>query len=174
MELFKPSKRILEAICDNEKIIYSYEIIPRTSDKRTNEECSILSLTGLVSKIREFYKIDINDESRKKLDSQKVCDVTWEALCNCLHHGPEDKDIWFGLFLGEKGVCYGFHDGGDYFLNEDIKNQYENKKPIKIFGKNTSHQVGVNFCIYPNSDMIEVDLEKGILYCVQFKRSIIC
>lgn len=176
MELFKPSGKILEAICGEKEVpVVIYEIYPRY-DKITNEKSSILFISGLVSKLCEFYRINLNYETRSKLKSQKIWDVSGEMLENCFNHGPKNKDVWFGLFLGEKGVCYGFCDGGDYFKDSKIKNQYENKIEISEFDKSTfdeNHQTGVDFHIYPFSDMIEVDSENGILYCVQFKENII-
>lgn len=176
MELFKPSGKILEAICGEKEVpVVIYEIYPRY-DKITNEKSSILFISGLVSKLCEFYRINLNDETRSKLKSQKIWDVSGEMLENCFNHGPKNKDVGFGLFLGEKGTCYGFCDGGDYFKDSKIKEQYENKIEITKFdtSEENCQQSGVNSHIYSFSDMIEVDSEKGILYCVQFKENIIC
>jgi hypothetical protein len=135
-----------------------------------------LFISGLNAKVCEFYRINLNDKTRKQLGIQQVWSVSGEVLKNCFDHGPKDKDIQFGLFLGHKGVCYGFQDGGDYFKNNKIKYKYEHKIEITDFDKNTLRdncQSGVNEFIYHFADMIEVDSEKGILYCVQLKGNII-
>ena len=80
------------------------------------------------------------------------------------------------MFFGSEGVCYGFQDGGEFFKNPDIKRQLENKIPFKKFNSDPRGDTcnsGFNDYIFPYSDFIEVNSDKGILYCVQLKENII-
>jgi len=175
MDLFMPSNKILEKICEKDELLCSYDIYPR-GDGRFNEEMTKQFITKLSPVISDFYKINFVQEERSELSVQKIFYVAGESLKNCYDHGPKDKAILFGLFLGNRGVCYGFQDGGDYFKSEKIKYQYENKVEITEFDQNIleeNSQDGVNLDIFPNSDLIEVDSFKGILYCVQLKENII-
>ncbi len=180
MELFKPSKKILENICGNEDfkdLLYKYEVYPR-GDGKFNEDIWGLFITSLYIQIANFYKFSYKKDYMDFLNCQKIADVSSEAFKNCYDHGPKDKNIITGLFLGNKGICYGFCDGGNYFKNEKIKYQYENKIEVtefdsKTLKNNINDQCGVNEFIYPNSDLIEVDSEKGVLYCVQLKENIV-
>lgn len=75
------------------------------------------------------------------------------------------------FFFGSKGVCYGFNDGGNFFKKPEIKNQLENKISFEEFDKNPRGDccnVGFDL-IYRDSDFIEVDSNKGILYLVQLR-----
>lgn len=176
MELFKPSKKVLEFICGQKAPLTAYEIYSRSKSKLMQEEQITLFFSGLSARLCEFYKINLNDETRRQLGVQQVWEVSGEMLKNCFDHGPKDKEILFGLFLGHKGVCYGLQDGGDYFKNDKIKHQYENKIRITEFDKNPLRdncQSGVNDFIYRFADMIEVDSEKGIFYCVQLRKNIV-
>jgi hypothetical protein len=176
MELFKPSKKVLETICGRQTPTILYEIYPRPKTSLMREKQTHLFVSGLSAKLCEFYRINLNDETRKQLGIQQVWEVSGEMLKNCFDHGPKNKDIFFGLFLGNKGICYGFQDGGDYFKSDKIKYQYENKIEITDFDRSTLRancQSGVNDFIYHFADRIEVDAEKGILYCVQLKETII-
>jgi len=175
MKLFCPSQNILEKICKDSRIpLIQYEIYPRINNILDMENLAIV-LSGLKNKLCEFYKIGYDKTERKRIFLSKVFNVVGESLKNCYDHG-KDKEITFGLFLGDKGVCYGFNNGSNYFKDEKIKHQYENKIKITEFDRKTlktNCQVGVNYFIYPNSDFIEVDAETGTLFCAQFKKNII-
>ncbi len=65
---------------------------------------------------------------------------------------------------------------GEFFKDAQIKHQLENKVFFTKFDKNPRSKcvnVGYNHYIFPYSDLIEVDSDKGILYCVQLKENII-
>ena len=176
MDLFKPSIKILERICQGKRRLSYHKIYPR-GDDRFNEEMVNQFVLNLFPIISAFYS-DKNFIRKEKLEqsNQKIYNVSGESIKNCYDHGPKNEKILFGLFLGDDGVCYGFKDGGDYFKNEKIKNKYENKIEITEFDQNTlesNFQVGVNEYIFPNSDIIEIDEKKGILYCVQLKENLL-
>ena len=170
MELFNPSKRILEKICsEGEKPVNSWIIY-----KPFGEGYGVPFFVGIISNILEYYKIDSNKREIKRLSRKKIHASYYEAMKNCFDHGPK-KEVISGLFLGSKGVCYGSLDFGDYFKDKGIKNQYENKIKITKFNWRTkdNSRNGVNEYIYPSSDFIQVDSTKGILYLVQLKENII-
>ncbi len=176
MRLFKPSGKIMEMICSGEKNplihynpLISYEVI---TGQTKGVDGSFL--TGLCSRIEEYYGIGLEKD---RLSTNRVSSVFMEAAENCVKHSPNGKDDFaVGIFLGNNGVCYGFQDGGLYFKYPEIKKQYEAKNKITDFDQ--SHledccQIGVNAYIYPNVDIIEVDNDEGVLYCVQLKDKII-
>lgn len=168
-----PSKNVLEKICsEGENLLISYETYINSQEGSPDP----VFAAGLFSKICAFYRIELSEINESRLSVQKVYNVYGEASKNCINHGSKTEEFSIGLFLGDLGVCYGFKDKGDYFKSEKIKHQYENKIKITEFNSNffgeTCHY-GINDHIFPNSDLIEVDVEKGILYCVQFKENII-
>jgi hypothetical protein len=174
MELFKPSDKILKMICsENEIPLIQYEVFPFSSyeDMQKNQG---LYLEGIRGKILRFYEM-FSEENKERVDLHKTLYLCNEAFKNWVNHSPENSSLESGLFLGSMGVCYGFHDGGDFFKKTEIKNQLENKINFKEFDKNprgkTSRHGFSN--IYKFSDFIEVDSEKGILYCVQLEKNIL-
>jgi len=179
MDFFKPSKKVLEMICNKgENPIISYEIFPFGSN-REMEKILVLSEEGLFGKIIGFYRnegIGLNEETKRRLDYQGVHNVVGEVFKNWADHSPENSNLISGFFFGSKGVCYGFQDKGGFLKNPEIKFQIENKINFKNFNKNpigSTCNVGFNFHIFPCSDFIEVDSDKEILYCVQMKENII-
>lgn len=179
MELFKPSKKVLEIICDNENPVISYQIYPFGSHKEMQEICS-LNEAGLYEQIINFYRKDgiaLNEKSKERLNYEGIYGVIGEVFKNWVYHSPENLDLSVGLFFGSKGICYGVCDGGEFFKNPKIKKQLENKINFEEFNSNPREddccQEGFNAYIFPNSDFIEVDSKKGILYCVQLKENII-
>src|SRR3989339_176609 len=150
-----PSKRILETICDEEIPITTYTLFQKGMKKEQEEKLMKSFLTGLIYQIAENYNYSAKIN---QIDTGKI------------------EPIKFGLFMGSKGICYGFQDSGDYFKSEHTKRIYENKIPIiknqSIENGLQRFRVGVTNFLYPYSDLIEVDTKKGVLYCIQLKESI--
>jgi len=169
MNLFTPPKEILEDIVCNKSSFIHYHIFPQVLDQTLFGEQLAVFLEGLLNEMRGFYRETIPDI--KSLNCQEVGSVVNEALQNASYHGGKgvDSKIVFGLFLGKQGVCYGFHDEGDYFRQPQIKEQYEGKHLITEFddSKGKGFHIGVNEHIFPFSDSIFVDTQEGVLYCVQ-------
>jgi hypothetical protein len=179
MDLFKPSKKVLGMIAsgEKEKFMFYNPLIFYHTYTGLKEDFEPTLSAGVFESIREYYHINHKEENRKRLAVQLVWNVFGEATKNCIEHSLKGREVFtIGFYFGVGGVCYGFNDNGNYFKNDEIKSQYENKLRINKFDKNTLEnncQSGVNQYIYPYSDLIEVDSKKGILYCVQFKESII-
>ncbi len=174
MDLFMPSKKVLEKICgEGEKVHRMYEIYPfGNHESMINLEISYIS--GIYEKIKEFYLINI-EKYEDRLDIQGVSNVIDEVFKNWADHSEVNQNFITGLFLGTFGVCYGFLDEG-FFKKVEIKNQLENKIFFEEFNqtpRGDCNNEGYNYGIFPYSDFIEVDSEKGILYCVQLKENII-
>jgi len=169
-----PSEKVLEMICEDEKPnIYHVAFTPFISEEDM-ENTFRYFIAGLGYIIGEKYKWGI--DLLQSMDMQKIL-VAWEALQNGYVHNPtRDQPIHYSLIMGSKGVCHGFQDSGDYFKKEETKKIFESKTKIR---KRTGFErgidcfrIGVNQYIYKYSDLIEVDIEKGILYCVQLKSSL--
>lgn len=169
MELFKPSKKILEMISPDGSYLSNYEFYLRKDIKNQIRNVYNSFFPSLCSKFSLFYKFD-SEKNREFFQSPFV--IVGEMFKNCIEHGK--GNVGFGLFLGDNGACYAFCDEGDYFKENKIKFQYENKIPLKNLKRKTkrNRRRGVEN-IFSNSDLIEVDSRKGILYCVQLKESII-
>ncbi len=178
MGLFKPSERVLEMICsDKETPLIQYEIYPFGSEKEM-QDLLVQYCSGVFEKIINFYREDglgLNEENKRRLNYQGISHVLVESFKNWIDHSPENSNLITGLFLGSVGVCYGFKDGGDFYQKPNIKNQLENKIGFTEFDSNprgSTCKVGFNL-IYEDSDFIEVDSKKGILYIVQLKKNLI-
>lgn len=164
MELFTPSKKMLEAICLDEEPMIHYSII---SPQMANDLNSFMC--GLLAEIANYYRFfPIYNEWNTQVAGQIACEI----ISNAHNHGPKGKPIEFGLFLGKKGICYGVRDEGKFFKLQKTKEQFEKKILVTKFDENDvgGYRVGINRFVFPYSDMIEVDKGKGILYCVLFKK----
>jgi len=175
MELFKPSKKVLDMICsDGKKVLSMYEIYPfGVYDEMMN--LVRLYVPGILEKVWTFYELNL-EKDRNRLNIQGVFGFLTEIFYNWATHSADGTDFFSGLFLGDLGVCHGFKDE-NFFKKPEIKNQLENKISFKEFNKNprngkTSRHRGYNN-IFPESDFIEVDSEKGVLYCVQLRKNLI-
>lgn len=175
---FMPSDRVLEEICgDREELVFHYIEIPSGLSNKQIERTLRSILVGTIYQVAENFKwgLDVRGQMRTK----KLLIVN-EALKNAVVHGSRNQSsVQYGLFLGDLGVCYGFRDGGDYFRSEEVKRLFESKTPVTRFQRPTEEFLrlsgwgaGVNKHIYPYSDIIEVDTGEGVLYCVQYKRSL--
>lgn len=170
MELFKPSKKILEMICKKrEKPLISYEIYLRENLSYNLRGVYNLFFPSLNTRLSEFYRFTQEEEQEY---FQYTLQPVEDAFGNCVDHGKGDISI--GIFLGSKGVCYGFLDEGDYFKSKKTKSQFENKIPLINLKPKTEHnrRTGVNQIIFPCTDFIEVDSEKGILYFVLLNETV--
>ena len=58
MQLFKPSKAILEKICDGEELVATYRIFPPNPFPRTLETMMCTSVMGVLYEIAEYYRGD--------------------------------------------------------------------------------------------------------------------
>lgn len=179
MDFFKPSEKVLEMICEEgENLIFSYEVFPFGSIKEM-EELTPLYCTSMFEKIIHLYReegIALSEKAKKRLNYQGIYNVIGELFKNWIDHAPENSTFFTGSFFGSKGVCYGFCDGGDYFKNPEIKKQLENKVFFEEFDSNlrgSNCRSGFNQHIFPCSDFIEVNTEKGVLYCVQLKKNLV-
>jgi hypothetical protein len=174
MILFAPSKSMLDAICENDSVpIISCEVhlFGSTFDMFVEK---VFYQNSVFKKLNYFYADDLNGNC--SLDKDGILNVCQELFKNWEDHGTEDSNLITGLFIGTKGVCYGFYDGGSFFKNYKIKERIESRHKFTEFDLNprggTLHK-GFNECIYPFSDMLEVDAEKGIMYAVQLKERLI-
>ncbi|MGV8162724.1 MAG: hypothetical protein ACP5N2_05340 [Candidatus Nanoarchaeia archaeon] len=175
MDLFMPSEKILEKIClEGEKPLVHYEIYPYGSAEEMYSNRSIYQV-GLFEKIRHFYRLEL-DGDIDRLDIQGIQDVSGELFKNWMDHSPENSILMTGLFLGRKGIAYGYFDGGSFFKKSEIKYQVENKIDFKEFhypDSESTCQSGFQCYVYWAADMLEVDTQKGIIYAVQLKENII-
>ncbi|MGV8086195.1 MAG: hypothetical protein ACP5N1_01060 [Candidatus Woesearchaeota archaeon] len=175
MDLFKPSQKLLDAICKEGEIpLIHYGVFPY-GPVDYMYEFQMLYGPGLFEEINSFYCHELNGD-KKRLDIQGIHNVSGELFKNWIDHAPEGHNLVTGTYLGRKGVCYGFYDGGEFFKNPKLKQQIENKSFFKEFhfpsSENTC-QSGFNNHIFPCSDLLEVDVDKGIIYAVQLAENII-
>lgn len=174
MELFRPSKKLIDIIAtEDEKYIHYnplvfYETLIGQDPKKGIDS---VFYSGVFNKIQSYYRIDIDETVKSRLAIQKVGMILGEATKNCIEHSPNGKKIFtIGFYFGNNGICFGFNDGGNYFKNNQVKEQYENKIRLNYYH---NHGHGINDRIFPYTDLIEVDSKKGILYCVMLKENII-
>lgn len=168
MDLFKPSGKILEKICENKKkLVHNYLVIPRKFSDKSTEDLVRAYNPALGNFVGEFYNLGL--EPMEEFDYSQFLDLFREGITNAIAHGSEKTDkVIYGLFLGDKGICQGFRDFGDYFKLKEIKQKWENKIPIPSTKNSNFSGYGVgDKIIYSLSDFINIDIEKGILYCGQ-------
>lgn len=178
---FEPSRRILEAIAFDEDSFNGYMILPGgNEEKGLAEAAQAGGMMGLMQQAREYYnRLDSNYRLPIELHEAMNGEggtfiLLCEAMANARIHGLKSQPGFYivGTWMGRKGICFGFNDGGEYFKRPEIKETFERKLPVPEFDNGPhlpggSRRVGVGE-IYDYSDIIEVDNKKGVLYCVQF------
>jgi len=138
------------------------------------------AIMGVLAEVWEFYR------SNWKIKDMDI--IEWHAnnqlwrLINetvkngMLYGGRERVDV--GIFLGMEGACFGFRDYGDYFKRDEVKKAWESRDYVSLRRKvQTRITNGYFVCgggygigeIFNNSDIIQVDNSKGVLYLVQLK-----
>ncbi len=165
-----PSQKVLEAIGWDEQAHRQYATFPGD----THELGLVSHFDHFYPQIRAFYwntfKIDIDMEKDGEF-LQKMGLTTWEALHNSQVHGSKaGTPFTHGLFLARKGICNGFYDEGGFFKREDVKHQFETRKPVTEFDLENKEgfRIGVNRYIFEFADLIEVDTLQGALYCAHY------
>ena len=163
MGSFDLSDEVIDFISTQEDNIGKYNFnLFRSKNLGIQESLFRALSSGVLSTISNFYFL----ESYDNFNFKRFSKIYVEGIKNSLQHGSLDSPfVTYSLFLGDRGLCHGFWDSGNYFKSTDVKNLWENKIPIKSTKKNPSG-LG-NPMIYNASDLIFVNAEKGILYCAQ-------
>ena len=179
-EQFKPSKKILEQICrDEEELMHLYFLVPciecRTEKLARRIDATLCFMTsGLTYAVADYYLWA--SDIQTKMNVREFAMIVLEPLRNALDHGSKDGGlVTIGLFLGPEGVCLGFRDQGDYFKLQETKKIFESRTLPENRGEKQSQLSGFGIGVgimYNSADDIEVDAEKGILYCVKFKKNL--
>ena len=171
--LFKPSGKILEKICEDEKkFVYTYLIFPRKFKDKPMEDLVRAYHPALGNFVGEFYNLGL--ELMEKFNYLQFLGLFREGTTNAIAHCPENcSQIAYGLFLGDKGILHGFRNFGDYFKSKEIKQKWESKTPVQSTRESNFSGYGVgNRIIHDLSDFINVDIQKGILYCGQTHKTL--
>jgi hypothetical protein len=172
IEDFLPSKNILNEIewVEGKRFYFRGEALP---DGEQREEYVKTILHPAAEAMKKFY-CPRKDNPKFHLDYAAF--LLKEGVKNALIHGPSGE-VNCGLFLGNKGACFGFRDGGQYFKNLEIKKLWEEKDLFGILLKadpprnwdGTGPYPGIA-SLFEDSEKIEVDSARGILYCTQMAR----
>jgi len=176
MDLFMPSKKVLETLGWDDSSYRRYNIFP---PETSNESELVSYVNGLATEVSMAYQLIFNIEE----DNQRINEIynnfiltAFEALKNACVHGSKGRHPFIhGVFLGREGICSGFQDQGGFFKRPDVKHRFENKIPLKEFnlehdGLMAGARAGVSKNIFPCSDLMEVDKDRGILYCVHLRK----
>lgn len=174
MELL-PSKKLLEEIGFEEND-FSYLVRLFSPEKKfkdplafsenffqTSEDPDFMSsyFDGYLETVRNYYRnIFQKDDSKFKNFCRKLY-ADSEALNNAHRHNKRNSNFFYQVIFGKKGICSGLNNEADYFKNAEIKRLYESKILPEKYNAGTE-------IIYINSDKIEVDTNKGVLYLVHF------
>lgn len=78
--------------------------------------------------ILDFYSgqdPDMRTALQEKFDKSGTFYVVTEAIDNSREYVPESDTLSIGLWLGRRGICLGFYDGGIFFARQDIKATFE-------------------------------------------------
>jgi len=166
-----PDQDLLEKICWKEGEGYRFWAVlyPDLTDIEVNPYSYIGCIPGHMNEI--FIRMTVCKKRLPKKINSKLVYIALEALKNASDHGSKrGTPLIHGIFAGEKGICQGFKDEGGYFNRRDIKEIFENKRGITEFDPETpkNFRCGVMDTIYNYSDLIRVNIEQGVLYCVNF------
>ena len=170
MELYTPSKKILESIDFNNESIHQMT----TFSTKVPESTITTYMDSFMLLIMAHYnkrEIDLREKNKFTSDIQNV---VMEGLLNAKIHGSKGLTPFSHIVLiGDNGVCQGFHDEGNFYKRYDIKTKIENRIIIDEINQDYTlgTHVGLYAYIYPKTDLLEVDTDKGILYCSHLIKS---
>ncbi|MBR9701700.1 hypothetical protein GOV13_02145 [Candidatus Pacearchaeota archaeon] len=167
--LFFPPKNIQEMLKGDLEIIYPDYCIFKRDTSLTPEFQRRSRISGLASDVVEFYNLGL-ESPIGLFDTQSFMSIFLDGVKNAFTHGPQDFPlIVYGLFLGDKGLCHGFKDFGDYFKSPEVKRQWESKEfiPSTKVKPDGPYNVGTSNILRTLVDYFEVDNSQGALFCVQ-------
>lgn len=168
--LFMPPKNILEMMKKDLNVICpSWKLFQRTS-KLEFERYIDKHVMELIGSIIGFYKLDIEKVATSSFNTPIFIGVFVDGMRNALEHGPQDFPlINYGLFFGDKAICHGFQDFGDYFKSPETKRQWESMEHINTSKAEGPRNVGTSVILRSQGvvDYFEVDNNQGALFCMQ-------
>lgn len=182
MKTFNLPKKLIDKISSDGEHTSQYTLFPTGLSSKLMEMTFVPFIAGLSAQIKDYYnyyRMEEEIRTGKPINYEYPRGIlaVYDSLKNSLIHGSKNRNpVIYALFMGNLGVCHGFRDSGDYFKSQRIKELWENKKPLRKFGRPVEGFCGANFgvkgSIYPNVDFISVDTEKGLLFLIQFKNSL--
>lgn len=161
---FNPPKELIDEI-----ELKSYFILP---SKFTYRELNLVKHSALFFASGYFSKNTTNPNRKITLQMPLYVPIT-EMLRNARAHGgsKDNRETTLGIFLNKDYICVGCHDGGDYFQNPKVKNDWEQNKHLTEFHKAEDEiaktMSGVNFGKIISSEILEkiyIDSREGIFY----------
>jgi hypothetical protein len=164
--LFLPPQQILERIGFSEQAVAHFSIF---NELGVYDFMSARYSELQINTIYDYYKFRQRFAHDKAHIGHKIVLPSHEAIKNSLEHGI--PPIVHGIIIGDEGVCCYTRDNGDYFADERIKRQYENRIPIREFAdenKAPPCHIGVNNYIFAYTDDIVVDTNTRTLYLLNY------
>jgi len=148
--------------------IFKRELLFQPTKKMSGPlELEILQVT---KKMYKFYK----DVFGFEINSSFY--VSREMLRNAIYHGPQDKEIFLGIYGNLTWKVFACNDGGDYFKKDYVKKDWESKirekNPHTLslenhnysqFGKRLGQQMMFGSNVF-------VDINQGTLYLSQLTK----
>ncbi|MEK6875696.1 MAG: hypothetical protein AABX30_03355 [Nanoarchaeota archaeon] len=128
MEIINPSERILNSLGWNERAKKMLIYIAPSFDEAFLRG----TFQTTIYIISEIYRHGFNEyisipPDKNEFNYRNLIDL-FDAWSNAFAHGDaQEKGLTYSLFIGEKGLCHGFNDGGDFFKNHEIKECFESK-----------------------------------------------
>ena len=166
-----PDQDLLEKICWREREGYRFWAVlyPDLIEIEVNPYSYVGGIPYHIKGI--FRRMNVLKKRLPEEINSKIGYIAIEALINASKHGSKKgTPFMHGIFVGKNGICQGFKDEGGYFNRRDIKEIYENKRELTEFDTDTTEnfRFGVMGNLYQLSDLIRVNIEQGVLYCVNF------
>ena len=159
--MFLPSKRILDSLG------YQLEskIIQREYKKPLN-----INHNSRVEVDRVLEELQV-----KNFEKEEYCEgvrlVMTETLENSRIHGPRDGRFGLITILAEKGIINGIWDEGTFLKDSKVKEQLETKEELREEQMDKHDTNGARMgtmLVYTLSEIIEVDIQRGILWTVHY------
>ena len=160
MELYLPSKKILESISFNGDVFErEYRFSAESSEADIQRHIETISY-----EMMNYYNRKLLDPNKNGKILGNVRGVALEALINARKHGV--PPFSYKIIISKNGVCQGFHDEGSFYKREDIKQKLENKIPLKEITPEELEKTSGRgiFYLYLMANSIEVDNKNGVLW----------
>ncbi|VVB78565.1 Uncharacterised protein [uncultured archaeon] len=160
MELYLPPRKISEFLSLNGDLLKRQY----TFDSSTSEGKIIEHVERVSYEIMNYYNQRHLDLTENGKVINNIRGVALEVLINAKKHGI--SPFCHELIINKKGICQGFHDSGDFYKREDIKQKLENRIPLKEIKEEELEKPsgrGILY-IYLMANSIEVDTNHGFLW----------
>ena len=122
-----------------------------------------------VDKVLEELQVKTFEKDEEYCEGVRL--VMTETLENSRIHGPMNGRFWLVTILTKKGITNGIWDEGTFLKDKRVKEQLEEMQELteeQMDKHDTNGGRMGTMIVYSLSEIIEVDIENGVLWTVHY------